>query len=422
MKSPHESFLCPPDLVAEIIATAYAKSLRAKLHNTTNVSVEPKKPTVGIVGAGLMGVAIAAAHLRCAIPVVLFDNQPESVKTAPSRITAELAIQHEKTDCIDNLLKLSKNISEIVQTDIIIETIPEKLKTKQKLYRQLSECLWPEKTHIPLLFSNTSTISIGQLVPPNSGITEPGRFCGFHFFHPVRERSLLEIIPGPQTSQATIDAAIRHAVLIEKLPVIVKDTPGFLVNRLLHPYLNEALVMLEEGVSIERIEEVSGRFGMAMGPFRIMDEIGLDVTLHSGWILSKAFPERVHESRILLKLIEQRRLGRKTGNGFFVYPDSVSWAKPGNPNPKLADFLEELKKGRNNDLDYSGITDEMIARRLFISILDEAGRILDEKVVSDPETVDAAMLYALGFPENRGGLCYWAKATGIGNREWGNRE
>lgn len=410
LNSPHESLVCPPDMVTGIIADSYAKSLVEKLRASCEKSLEnvaDEKPKVGIIGAGLMGTAIAAAHLRCGVELVLFDTQSEPLKTARGRIASELAQQGDNNDCIDSNLTLIDSFEKLADCDILIETIPEKIKAKQKLYRQLNEVLENRSIYKkPLLFSNTSTISITQLIPVDSEeVYDSTRFCGFHFFHPVRERSLLEIIPGNGTAPETVDSAVRHALRIDKLPIIVKDSPGFLVNRLLHPYLNEALVLLAEGVDIMRIEEVAGRFGMAMGPFRIIDEIGLDVTLSSGWVLAKAYPERVKHSPVLLKLLDLKRLGRKSGRGFFIYTGTTLWSELGKRDPELESIL-------GCEVPEKWISDEEIARRLFLGIYLEGLRILEDGVVDSPEAVDTALLLGLGFPSNRGGIFHWANSIG----------
>ena len=138
-----------------------------------------------------------------------------------------------------------------------------------------------------------------------------------HFCHPVRQRPLVEIVRGPQTSQRTIAAAVAHVQGIARMPIVVEDGPGFVVNRLLFPYLSEALELLREGAPVDAIERAAAEFGMAMGPLRLMDEIGLDTILQAAWVLAAAFPERIVSSPLLVSMVKAGRLGRKTGAGFF---------------------------------------------------------------------------------------------------------
>lgn len=358
-----------------------------EIRNTTNVPV-------AILGAGMMGSAIAAANLRCAIPVVLFDSVEAALESAPRRIAEELGLQGVPFD--ESLLRVSNDLGEIVSLPILIETITEKIKAKQKLYKNIERSA---KNRTPLLFSNTSTISITKLAESLSPDWQ-GRFCGFHVFHPVRKNSLLEIIPGDQTVSETVEAARRHALRIEKQPITVGDGPGFLVNRILNPYLSSALQLFEEGVDIQRIDRVATDFGMRMGPFRIMDEIGLDVVLHAGWVLFKAFPDRVPNSSLLLALVENGRLGRKTGRGFMLYPNSTSWDGDGKPDPELP--IKQISTNPQTDK-----SDEEIRQRLFFSMYEEALRCLSDGIISDPADADLASVHALGFPVEKKGIVSW---------------
>lgn len=352
---------------------------------------------IAILGAGMMGAAIAAAHLRCAVPVVLFDSDVTSLDSAPNRVAEELRLQNFSFD--ESLLHVSSDIVDIVSSPILIETITEKTKAKQKLYRNIEKKAENQK---PFLFSNTSTISITKLA---EGLSPDWRrrFCGFHVFHPVRKNSLLEIIPGKETDTETVETARKHALRIDKQPITVGDGPGFLVNRILNPYLSSALQMLEEGVDMQRIDRVATDFGMRMGPFRIMDEIGLDVVLHAGWVLYKAFPDRVPNSPILVALIESGRLGRKTGQGFMLYSNSISWDGEGIPD---SDLQFEIQN-KNNLL---MISDKEIEQRLFCPMYDEAVRCRDDGIISDLADADIASVYALGFPAAKKGIVRWHAA------------
>ena len=184
-----------------------------------------------------MGTAIAAAHLRCGVPVVLYDSADAALQTAPVRIADELRPQKESL----SLLTCTGNLEDIFRCPVIIETIPEKLKAKQKLYQTMVAGDPSDR----FLFSNTSTISITSLAEHLPAEWQH-RFCGFHFFHPVRQRSLVEIVAGKQTDSATLEAAKEHAKRIDKRFLVVGDAPGFLVNRILNPYLSSALSLLEQ--------------------------------------------------------------------------------------------------------------------------------------------------------------------------------
>ena len=344
-----------------------------------------------ILGAGLMGTAIAAAHLRCGMPIVLYDSADTALQNAPKRIADELRLQNVSLS--HSLLTCTGNLGDALLCPVIIETIPEKLKAKQNLYRKMTANRQPDS----LLFSNTSTLSI-TLLAEHLPVEWQHRFCGFHFFHPVRQRSLVEIVAGRQTDSATLESAKEHARRIDKRYILVGDSPGFLVNRILNPYLSSALSLLEQKVDLGRIERVAVQFGMKMGPFRIMDEIGLDVVLHAGWVLHKAFPERTVQSPVLLRLIEQGKLGRKTGQGFMLYSQQASWEGEGVPDPQFASAEETM-------------SDSDIVRRLFVPMYEEAVRCFEEGVIADLSLADLASVEALGFPAERGGVVTWGQTS-----------
>jgi 3-hydroxyacyl-CoA dehydrogenase len=343
--------------------------------------------SAAILGAGMMGTAIAAAHLRCGLPVVLYDSVHAALQTAPKRIARELQLQNISLP--HDILTCTGNLDDVTDCPIILETIPEKIKAKQGLYQKLTANRKPKG----FLFTNTSTISI-SLLSEHLPAEWQRRFCGFHFFHPVRQRSLVEIAAGKQTDAVTLEAAKEHTRLIDKRPIVVGDAPGFLVNRLLNPYLSSALMLLEQKADLQRIERVATQFGMKMGPFRIMDEIGLDVVLHAGWVLYKAFPHRTPQSPILLRLIEQGKLGRKTGQGFMFYSQQASWDGEGMPDPQFASSDDT-------------ISDSEIVRRLFVPMYEEAVRCYTEGIIQDISSADVASIEALGFPADKGGIVTW---------------
>jgi 3-hydroxyacyl-CoA dehydrogenase/enoyl-CoA hydratase/3-hydroxybutyryl-CoA epimerase/3-hydroxyacyl-CoA dehydrogenase/enoyl-CoA hydratase/3-hydroxybutyryl-CoA epimerase/enoyl-CoA isomerase len=354
--------------------------------------------SVGIIGAGTMGAEIAAAHIKHHLPATIFDNNPAALATIAERTSAELAAGGESGDVrasVDRLLRPATELAEIAKCDLIIESIFETLPAKQDLLGRLRELLNAEA----ILASNTSTITIGKLA---ESMTSPERFCGLHFCHPVRERPLVEIVRGAKTGDETIAALVAYAKSIDKLPVVVADGPGFLVNRLLLPYLAEALELLMEGASIETVESAAIEFGMAKGPFGLMDEIGLDTTLQAGWCMAAAFPDRIPISPLLIALIKLGRLGQKSGAGFFSYADPSSKAKPAKPDPATIEIVARWVKTSHKR------SAEDIILRLLLPMILEATRILEDGEVRDPRDIDLGVIFGLGFPARRGGLLWWA--------------
>jgi 3-hydroxyacyl-CoA dehydrogenase len=367
---------------------------------------------LGIVGAGLMGAAVAAAALRRGLGVVLYDNDEAALPAARQRTLMQLRgdisgpyIQH----AADNLFTLIHQ-PDFSGCDVVVESIVENLPAKKQVYEQVEAGLCPGA----LLASNTSTIPIAQLA---AGLRSPDRFCGLHFFHPVRQRPLVEIVRGPATSASTIAAAAALAKRIGKLPIVVADGPGFLVNRLLLPYLGEALDLLREGVDMSSVETAATRFGMSLGPLRLLDEIGLDTALRAGMVLFSAFPDRTAASPLLVAMVKRGRLGRKTGVGFFRY------AGPGDerclgPDPEALALIREWLRPA------APSSQEAITTRLFYPMLLEATRVLEEGRVESPRDVDLAAILGLGFPAARGGPLYWAdtlRPRNVLSRLWGLR-
>jgi 3-hydroxyacyl-CoA dehydrogenase/enoyl-CoA hydratase/3-hydroxybutyryl-CoA epimerase/3-hydroxyacyl-CoA dehydrogenase/enoyl-CoA hydratase/3-hydroxybutyryl-CoA epimerase/enoyl-CoA isomerase len=199
---------------------------------------------------------------------------------------------------------------------------------------------------------------------------------------------------------------VAYARTIDKVPLVVNDGPGFLVNRLLLPYLSEAFELLLEGATIEQIERAATDFGMAMGPLRLADEIGLDTLLHGGRVLWQAFYERIVPSPLLVTMYKAGRHGRKVGMGFFAYPEGISADEPGQPDPRVAPIIAGWARGSQS------FTAQQITSRLFLTMVLEATRILQEKTVSSPREIDTGVVLGLGFPPARGGLLHWADRQG----------
>jgi 3-hydroxyacyl-CoA dehydrogenase len=369
------------------------------------VSLRPAPPrrigSVGIIGAGIMGTAIAAAHVQYRLPVVIHDIDSASLDRAATRIAAELhrINAHFLPESHRRLVHSTAALAEAARCDLVVEAIAETLPAKLELYSRLQQHLG-EQT---IVASNTSTIPLERLA---HGIADAARFCGLHFCHPVEQRPLVEIVRGRRTSDATIGAAVAHTRRIDRMPMVVEDGPGFVVNRLLFPYLGEALALLREGVPAEAIERAAAEFGMTIGPLRLMDEIGLDTTLQAAWVLAAAFPERIVSSPLLVSLIKAGRLGQKTGSGFFSYRQqadgSMSVAVDETVAQRLAPWIEACPQPAS----------EAIAHRLVLPMLLEATRILDEGKVADVRDIDLAVLFGLGFPAAKGGLLWWADDLG----------
>jgi 3-hydroxyacyl-CoA dehydrogenase/enoyl-CoA hydratase/3-hydroxybutyryl-CoA epimerase/3-hydroxyacyl-CoA dehydrogenase/enoyl-CoA hydratase/3-hydroxybutyryl-CoA epimerase/enoyl-CoA isomerase len=224
-----------------------------------------------------------------------------------------------------------------------------------------------------------------------------------HFFNPVRRMKLVEVIRGKVTSDATVAAAVTFAKRIGKSPIVVNDGPGFLVNRLLFPYLNEAIELLYEGASMKEIDRVARAFGMPMGPIALYDMVGLDTALYAGKVMYQAFPDRTVVSPLVPALVKQGRLGQKSGRGFFAYDNKKGSATDDPVAEKLIASYRRTERKHSH---------EELTQRLFLPMLLEATRMLEEKIVRDVRDVDLGLIFGLGFPPFKGGLLYWADTLG----------
>ncbi|MEN1679273.1 MAG: 3-hydroxyacyl-CoA dehydrogenase NAD-binding domain-containing protein, partial [Planctomycetota bacterium] len=408
------------ELEAERFAPLFGSPVNRALLNVFFLTDRAKKTEVGrkpaplsrigVVGAGTMGRGIAAATARRGVGVTLCDSRADALADGVSAVVTEAAYDRElKGPSADRAADLAALVDASIEpaalgaADLVVEAIFEDAAAKRDLFAKIE----PHAGDETILCSNTSTIPISTLA---EGLARPDRFCGLHFFNPVRKMPLVEVIRGSQTSDETIARATAFARQIGKTPVVVADGPGFLVNRLLMPYLGEATRLVEEGVPIRDIEKAAKRFGMPMGPITLQDVVGLDVCLHAGRVMRQAFPDRVLESPLIAALVDAGRLGQKSGKGFFDYPP----AKPGKP-PKGADSAEVV---RIRNAACGGQSDTRAERvgsitdRLLLPMLVEATRAIEDGIVRDARELDLAMILGVGFPPFRGGLLFWADTVG----------
>jgi 3-hydroxyacyl-CoA dehydrogenase len=346
-----------------------------------------------------MGQSIAEVNLKREMPVLLADSAPEALRRATSQALEYVAYDKEqrKADAIRAarlaaLLNPATVDAELSPCELVIEAIVENAEAKKQLFARLEPILKPTA----ILASNTSTIPITKLA---AGLARPEQFCGIHFFNPVRRMPLVEVIRGEKTSDQTVATAVAYAKSVGKSPIVINDGPGFLVNRLLLPYMNEAIELTSEGASMEEVDRAARDFGMPMGPFALYDVIGLDTSYYGGKVLVDAFPDRAVASPILPALVKAGRLGQKTGAGFFKYLDKSG---RGTSDPAALAILKTYSRGQEK------FTQQQITARLFLPMLLEATRVLADGVVRDPRDIDLGMILGVGFPPFRGGLLYWA--------------
>jgi 3-hydroxyacyl-CoA dehydrogenase / enoyl-CoA hydratase / 3-hydroxybutyryl-CoA epimerase len=357
--------------------------------NTTPASVH----RVAVIGAGVMGAAIAQWSSARGLPVTLSDIAPDALARGLHAIRAtyrEAAARHiftpaEATAGLDRITPVHTRVP-LTSTDLVIEAAVEKLDAKQAIFRDLEARVRPDT----ILATNTSALSIDAIAQT---LTHPERVIGIHFFNPVHRMQLVELVRGPRTSDATLATALQFVKALGKLPVIVNDSPGFLVNRILIPALVEAVNLVAAGHSPAAIDQALLDFGMPMGPLRLADEVGLDVALHVATDLAARLPHLPAPDPLLARLVAEKHLGKKSGRGFYHHPSG----KPADLGlPAVAPL---------SATDYQN--------RIILVQLNEAARCLAERIVTAPEDVDFAMILGTGWAPFRGGPLRYADSLGI---------
>jgi 3-hydroxyacyl-CoA dehydrogenase len=391
----HTPSMTTPEFAAQNNVRQLIEHNRRSLQAAVNTLGDDRPRSLGIVGAGLMGTAIATVAVQHGLRVAMTDANADVLTGVKPAIAAELG--EAAGGVVERLVEITADPNDVAQCDVVLESVSETVPVKRAVYAEFE----PRLGDRSILGTNTSTIPIARLA---AELRVPERFCGIHFFHPVRERPLVEVVRGPKTNEQTIAAAMALAESLGKMAIVVEDGPGFLVNRLLLPYLTEAMELLLDGVPIERVEAVATEFGMAKGPLQLLDEIGLDTAFAGGRVLVEAFGDRVVVSPLMIAMYKAKRFGRKSGAGFFDY------AEAGNDRPPIDPFA--IERIREWVRPAKQLNDDTILARLLLPMVLEATRVLAEGKVTDPRDVDLGVLFGLGFPAARGGLLHWADTLG----------
>jgi 3-hydroxyacyl-CoA dehydrogenase/enoyl-CoA hydratase/3-hydroxybutyryl-CoA epimerase len=352
------------------------------------------------MGAGTMGGEIAYLFTNRGIRVRMRDLKPEpllrSMAHARSLFQREVSrgrMKRSEMDLALGRIEPTLDFTGLTRADLVLEAVVEDLPVKQSLLRDL-EAQVPEHC---VLATNTSSLSVRAMA---KGLKNPGRVVGMHFFNPATKMPLVEVIRTDGSDPAAVETVIALARRLGKTPVLVADAPGFLVNRVLMPYLVEAIGLVERGQPIRAVDRALRDFGMPLGPLELLDEIGLDVARKVAHVLQEAFGSRMPSIAFIDRLVAAGALGKKSGLGFYRYEDG----KRGGVNDTLDG--DSSAKG-------SAPSGEM-ADRLVDAMVNEAALALEERVVARPEDVDLAMVMGTGFPPFRGGLLRHADATGVG--------
>ncbi|BCU77440.1 3-hydroxyacyl-CoA dehydrogenase NAD-binding domain-containing protein [Luteolibacter sp. LG18] len=362
--------------------------LNEKAKKDQPVAATPKPiEQVAVIGAGVMGSGIAHWLASRGHPVLLQDIDDAALARgmqAIEKLLSQAVQKHvitrvEAQHTLDRITPVRGSVP-LTRCDLVIEAAVEDLFIKRRVFSDLSSRVRPDC----LLATNTSALPVHELAEV---VDHPARLVGLHFFNPVSRMPLVEVVRAETTSDETIATAFALVRQIAKSPVLVKDRPGFLVNRILLPYLVDAGVLFENGADPEVVDKAMLDFGMPMGPLRLIDEVGLDVALHVAKTLAAAFPDRMKVPAILEAMVEKRLLGKKSGAGFYTYG-----GKKTAPNPdalKLRTGTTALPEG--------------LPLRLANRMTEEASRCLDEGVAASADEIDLAMILGTGYPPFRGG-------------------
>jgi 3-hydroxyacyl-CoA dehydrogenase/enoyl-CoA hydratase/3-hydroxybutyryl-CoA epimerase len=351
-----------------------------------------------VIGAGVMGSGIAQWLSSRGVTVILRDVNRELLDRGLANIEKVYNDAVKRGLMTDEKAKhgrarivASTAPMELRDVRFIIEAASEKMEIKKEIFRELSMQAGPKT----IVATNTSALSVSELAHCT---VSPDRVIGLHFFNPVSRMKLVEIVVGKETSQATEEEALAFVRQVGKVPVVVRDSPGFLVNRVLFPYLLDAAELFEAGVEAEKIDSALTNWGMPMGPLRLIDEIGLDVTVDIATTLEKAYGQRDLAPAILNKMREAKLLGSKSGAGFYKYEGKAQTA-----NASLAQW--QRAGAAKGDVD--------LANRLMFLMVNEAARCMEEKVVESAEDADYGMILGTGFPPHRGGPLRFAEHFGL---------
>lgn len=365
---------------------------------------------VGVIGAGVMGAGIARLAAEKGVTARLSDVARAPLDAAVHahrgevrRQLAKRRLQKHEADAALDRLEVTQGLVGFDRCDLVVEAVVERLDVKQKVLGELAKRMADDA----LLATNTSSLSVDALA---EGLPHPERVVGMHFFNPVAQMPLVEVVRGRRSADWAVAAVAKLALELGKTPVICADVPGFLVNRLLGPYLDEAARLFVAGVEVERIDGLARDFGMPMGPLELLDEVGFDVAAHAAESLAAAYGPRMRSSSLIHDALAAGAKGKKGGAGFYLHATDpkTGRARRGAPNADLQRFVVPGKR----TVDYAEAT---ILDQLFLTMLNEAARCLEEGVVAGPRELDLASVLGMGFAPFRGGLLRWG--DGLGAKE-----
>jgi 3-hydroxyacyl-CoA dehydrogenase/enoyl-CoA hydratase/3-hydroxybutyryl-CoA epimerase/enoyl-CoA isomerase len=400
-----------------VTQTQAAKSMVQTFLNEQAVKKRARRQAEGgrkvqqaaVVGAGIMGGGIAYTTALRGTPVRMKDIAPAALELGLAEARRQLAKQvqqgrlaQDRADRIAAAIQPQLDEAGFDGVDLVVEAVVESLAVKHKVLRGLEAQVRPGT----VLASNTSSLRIDDIAAP---LARPQDVVGLHFFNPVPVMPLVEVVRGSRSSDAAVATATAYAVGLGKTPIVVKDGPGFLVNRILTPYVLAFCELVAQGADYERIDRALEAFGWPMGPAYLEDVVGLDTGTHVIDVIAAGYPDRMRpgERNVIRMLAEEKRLGQKSGAGFYDY-DAAGGKPRRSTSPEARALVLQLQEGATCSL-----ADAQVVERMMLALVLEAIRCLEEGVVGSAAELDMAMLLGVGFPAYLGGPLQYADALGL---------
>lgn len=381
---------------------------RARKDGLTAPAAQPVSiRRVGVVGAGTMGAGIAQLAAVKGFEVVVHEADERALAAAGRRLEDlfEKAVKNgvlSADDARQKLARIRKTVSFecFGEVDLAVEAVVEDPAKKKDIFKHLERVTRPDA----ILATNTSSLSVADM---QGVLTDPGRLGGLHFFNPVHKMPLVEVVRGPKTADRTTAALVQWASDLGKTPVVMRDSPGFIVNRILFPYLNEAGMLVAEGMPVEQVDQIMRRFGMPMGPLELIDQVGADIAAHAARSMAPLFAGRIAPHAALDGMCDRGWLGQKAGRGFYVYG-----AKKKAPNAELATALGGLSGDAAPPNRASPDAAVEARERMVLLMVNEAAACLAEGLGERAEVIDLAMVLGTGWAPHRGGPLRYADHRG----------
>lgn len=403
---------------AKLAKTSVADALIALFLNDQLLKKKAKaagkiaKPVkqAAVLGAGIMGGGIAYQSASKGTPIIMKDIADKALEIGMGEANKLLSAQvtrkkltPDKAGAVLSTIRPTLNYGDFGGVDIVVEAVVENPKVKKSVLADVEKIVKPGT----IIASNTSSISIEEL---STALQAPENFLGMHFFNPVHKMPLVEVIYAPKTSKEAIATTVAYATAMGKTAIVVKNCPGFLVNRILFPYFGGWTGLIRDGADFQKMDKAMETFGWPMGPAYLQDVVGIDTSHHVGDVLAEGYPDRMNKSfRTAMDVMyEQKRYGQKNGVGFYKYTTDPKGKPKKEVSPDSYDLIATVQPDGQKDF-----SDEEIVDRMMIPMIIETVRCLDEGIVETPAEADMGLIMGIGFPPFRGGALKYADSLGM---------